>query len=110
MKIEDILAKVAKGETLMKVIPAKSFLVQFDVPEGDLFSLQEGQKVSMELYWETETGKSYSGEILSISYQNSEQKSETDRKTYRAYASIDADERIRVGMTVLLSIPEAQDP
>ena len=101
---------IAKGDTLVQIIPSGSLQVAFEVPEADLFSLREGQKVTMELYWETETGKSYSGEILSISYQNSEQKSETDRKTYRAYASIDADERIRVGMTVLLSIPEAQDP
>ena len=52
---------VAKGDTVMKVIPRDSLQVEFEVPESDLFALREGQKVSMELYWETETGKTYPG-------------------------------------------------
>ncbi len=94
----------AKGDTLMTVTSSDSMTVEFEAPEADLFYLREGMKVSMELYWETETGKTYSGEILSIAYRNTEQKSETDRKTYRVRASIDADERVRAGMTVLVTV------
>lgn len=100
---------VAKGDALMKVIPEGSLQVEFDVPEADLFALREGQQVSMELYWETENGKTYEGEIASISYISAEQKTETDRKTFKAYATINADERIRSGMTVILYVKDA-DP
>ncbi|MBQ9251727.1 MAG: HlyD family efflux transporter periplasmic adaptor subunit [Clostridia bacterium] len=99
---------VAKGDALMKVIPEGSLQVEFDVPEADLFALREGQQVSMELYWETENGKTYEGEIASISYISAEQKTETDRKTFKAYATIDADERIRSGMTVILYVKDAE--
>ncbi len=101
---------IGKGDTLMNVMPASSLQVEFDVPEADLFTLQEGQKVSMELYWETENGKTYSGEIVSIAHVNTEQKTETDRKTYKAYATINADERIRAGMSVILYVEGAKEP
>ena len=101
---------IAKGDTLVKIMPTGSLQVEFDVPEADLFTLQEGQKVSMELYWETENGKTYSGEIVSIAHVNTEQKTETDRKTYKAYATINADERIRAGMSVILYVEGAKEP
>ena len=99
---------IAKGDTLMKVMPSGSLQVSFDVPEADLFSLQEGQKVSMELYWESENGKIYRGEIVSIAHINTETKEATDRKTYKAYASIDADERVRAGMTVIVNVDSTE--
>ena len=103
---------IAKGDILMKGIPASSLEVAFEVPEADLFFLREGQKVSMELYWETESGKRYSGEIRSISRMPTETKETTDRKTYQARASIQADERIRPGMTVIVNVeaPETSLP
>ena len=100
---------IAKGDTLAKVMPSDSLQVAFEVPEADLFTLKEGQKVSMELYWENENGRTYSGEIVSIAHVNTEQKNETDRKTYRAYASINADERIRAGMSVILYVEGAEE-
>ena len=100
---------VAKGDTLMKVMPTESLQVEFDLPESDLFTLHEGQKVSMELYWETENGKTYSGESVSIAHMNTTPKNETDRKTYKAYASINADERVRAGMTVILYVSGMPD-
>ena len=97
----------AKGDTLLKVIPSDSLQVVFEVPEADLFVLKEGQKVRMELYWDNESGISYSGKILSIAHINTETKEATDRKTYKAYASIESDGRIRAGMSVILSVDAA---
>ena len=97
----------AKGDTLMKVIPLESLQVQFSVPESDVLSLKEGQKVKMELYWETESGKTYEGKIVAISHQATEPKTDSDRKTYTVYSSINADERIRAGMTVILYVEGA---
>ena len=77
------------------------------MPEADLFVLKEGQKVRMELYWDNESGISYSGKILSIAHINTETKEATDRKTYKAYASIESDGRIRAGMSVILSVDAA---
>ena len=111
---------VSKGDTLLKVIPSDSLQVAFEVPEADLFSLREGQKVRMELYWDNDNGKMYSGELLSISHINSAAaassgesgtsaaaSSSTERKNYTAYASINADERIRVGMSVTVYVESA---
>jgi len=93
---------VAKGETLLKVCPVSSFEVEFDVPESDVFSLREGQPVTMELYWDNSAGETYRGTIAEISHMTGEQKEKTDRKFYRAYASFTPDERIRLGMTMIV--------
>jgi hypothetical protein len=106
---EAVLDDAYFKDTLAKVMPSDSLQVAFEVPEADLFTLKEGQKVSMELYWENENGRTYSGEIVSIAHVNTEQKNETDRKTYRAYASINADERIRAGMSVILYVEGAEE-
>ena len=103
---------IDKGDTLMKVISSDSMQVEFEVPEADLFILKEGQTVIMELYWETENGKTYSGQITSIAHMNTSQNEESNQKTYTAYATIDADERIRAGMTVIVKVEgtEAHHP
>ena len=110
---------VSKGETLLKVIPSDSLQVAFEVPEADLFSVREGQKVRMELYWDDDHDRRYNGEIISIAHVNTAvaasgsaeasaaSSSSSERKTYTAYASIDADERIRAGMTVTLYVESA---
>ena len=92
----------AKGDALVKICPVNSFLVQFSIPESDLFSLREGQRVTLELYWDNTAGGTYEGTITEISYMTEEQKAETDKKVYRAYASFRPDERIRLGMTMIL--------
>ena len=99
---------IAKGDALMKVMPSESLQVAFEVPEADLFLMEEGQPVTMALYWDSDSDRTYAGTVLSISHINTEVKNETDRKTYRAYASIQADERIRAGMTVVLKIGEKE--
>ena len=93
---------IAKGDILAKLIPANSFQVQFDIPEADLFSLTEGMPVSMELYWDNAVTQTYTGTLTEISHMNEEQKTESDRKVYRAYVTFEPDERIRLGMTMIL--------
>ncbi len=93
---------IGKGEALLKVIPAESFQVQFEMPEADLFTLAVGQEVNMELYWDDEVGKTYPGVLSSISYVSEEAKEGTDRKMYKAYVSFEPDERVRLGMTMMV--------
>ena len=93
---------VTKGDTLMMVAPSKSFQVEFEVPEADLFLLEEGQAVSMELLWDNAAEKNYTGVITGISHMNEDPKEGSDKKLYKAYASFEADERIRLGMTMLI--------
>ena len=102
---------VAKNEILLKLIPTDSLQVEFLVQEADLFLLKEGQKVRMELYWDTEPGRTYDGEITRISHIQEAVKegSSSDRQTYKAYASITADEQLRPGMTVMISVPQTGD-
>ena len=102
---------IEKGDALIKVIPAESFEVQFEVPEGDLFALSEGQAVTMELYWDNAAGGTYTGTIREISHINEEQKESTDKKVYKAYVTFKPDERIRLGMTMILYPgAEAEEP
>ena len=97
---------INKGDTLMKIMPTESLRVEFLVQESDLFLLKEGQKVRMELYWDTEPGRIYEGNITRISHIQEAVKDGTTatRQNYKVYASIQADEQIRAGMTVILSI------
>ena len=99
---------VTKGDTLMKVIPSKSFQVEFEVPEEDLFLLEEGQPVTMELRWDNATERNYTGKLISISHINDDQKEGSDRKVYKAYASFEPDERIRLGMSMLIYLTEKE--
>ena len=103
---------IAKGDILAKIIPTDSLRVEFLVQEADLFLLREGQKVKMELYWDTEQGHYYEGEITRISHVQESVKdgTTTDRKNYKVYASIRADERIRAGMTIIVTVnPGAEE-
>ena len=96
---------IAKGDTLMKILPTDSLQVVFEIQESDLFVLQEGMKVRTELYWETEAGRSYEGEITAISHlSETAQENSTEKKTFKVYASITPDERIRAGMTVVVYV------
>ena len=66
------------------------------------FQMEEGQAVSMELLWDNAAEKNYTGVITGISHMNEDPKEGSDKKLYKAYASFEADERIRLGMTMLI--------
>ena len=100
---------VAKGDILAKISPANTFQVAFQVPEADLFTLREGQKVTMELYWDNEAGETFPGTIASISHMNVEQSGsqtgageKSEKKVYSAYVNFQPDERVRLGMTMII--------
>ena len=101
---------VSKGDTLMTVVPSDSFQVEFEVPEEELFSLKEGQSVTMELRWDSTADKIYSGKIISISHKSEDAKEGSDKTVYKAYASFEPDERIRLGMTMYIYINEDEEP
>ena len=101
---EDIM----KGETLLSIIPLDTLQVEFSIPEADVFLLKKGQPVKMELYWDNEKGRTLEGTITSIARMNTEAEtdSENQRKTYKAYANFPKDERVSVGMTVILYVQD----
>lgn len=101
---------VEKGETLARIVPAESFEVEFEVPEEEMFSLEEGQNVTMELRWDNTAEKTYTGKIISISHQNEDPKEGSDKKVYKAYASFTPDERIRLGMTMYIYVLGKDEP
>ncbi len=100
---------IAKGDTLAKLIPTHSLQVEFSIQEADLFQLREGQPVRMELYWDSEQDHVYDGIITRISHiqEATKEGTTTDRQTYKVYASIEADDRIRAGMSVIVSVNAA---
>ena len=97
--------------SLLKIIPSDSLRVEFTIQEADLFQLSEGQKVRMELYWDSEPDRIYEGEITRISHVQDAVKegATTDRQTYQAYASIKADENIRAGLTMIVTVGAGQE-
>ena len=102
---------IAKGETLLSIIPLDTLQVEFSIPEADVFLLKKGQPVKMELYWDNEKGRTLEGTITSIARMNTEAEtdSENQRKTYKAYANFPKDERVSVGMTVILYVQDESE-
>ena len=107
-------ASVSKGDALIKIYPSDSMQIEFSVPEEDLFDLSEGEAVEIEFYWDDDESMNYKGVISSISHLSEETTSASDKTNYKAYVSFQADERVRLGMSVIVYpngfVPEDEEP
>ena len=107
-------ASVSKGDSLIKIYPSDSMQIEFSVPEEDLFELSEGEAVEIEFYWDNDESMGYKGVISSISHLSEETTSASDKTIYKAYVSFQPDERVRLGMSVIVYpngfVPEDEEP
>jgi hypothetical protein len=95
-------ASVTKGATVIKLYPTDTMQVEISIPEEDLFKLFEGEGVEIEFYWDDEESMNYQGYISSISYLSKETESDSARTNYMAYVTFEHDQRVRMGMSVMV--------
>ena len=93
---------VTKGASLVKMYPTESMQIELSIPEADLFELKEGGQVDIEFTWDNDESMNYKGMISSISHLSEEAASGSDKTIYKAYVTFEPDERVRLGMSVIV--------
>ena len=104
---------VSKGASVIKVYPTESMQIELSIPEEDVFEITEGIPVEIEFYWDNDESMNYKGVISSISHL-SEETSGSEKTSYKAYVTFQPDERVRLGMSVIVYpnsfTPEDEEP
>ena len=107
-------SSVNKGDAVLSVYPDDSLQIEIDVEEYDLGSIGVGDEVRVRFNWDEDGVHDAQGSVNAISYlpesadagAGAEAGSETDA-VYHAYVSFTPDETTRLGMTVVVTVPEA---
>lgn len=114
-----------EGVTLMRLYPASDYRVKISVPEDMLGEINQGDAVQIQFNWDESGSRVYPGTVESISYV-SESQSETQNSTgptgeassqaqssgeasYSAYIRFEADENVRLGMSVSVTLAAGAD-
>lgn len=96
--------RISKGDALLTVYPTSGFSAEFEVPESQLAWIREGSSVT--LYFEQQDeALRYKGTVTSLAYAAREGHVGTEA-AYTALAAFQADENIRLGMSVTVVIDE----
>lgn len=103
-------ATLNKGDTVLSVYPDDSLEIEIDVEEYDLGSIAVGDEVSIRFNWDENGAHDAQGSVRAISYlpESAEagvEASATDA-VYNAYVSFAPDDATRLGMTVVVTVPE----
>ena len=93
-------ATLAKGDVIATAYSRETALAQVAVSESDLYAIQPGDAVTVELNWNQDAGVKYEGKVVSISYLGEIGEEVT---TYNALVEFVPDEGTRYNMTVLVS-------
>lgn len=96
--------QISQNDVLMTVYQPGSYQISMQIPEDMLSTVQAGDPCSIYFNWNEGQGKPFPGTITEISYMSSTAES-GDETTYTAYASFQADETVRLGMTVTVVLP-----
>lgn len=91
-------ASVKAGDTLLTVCPREGYQVMFSVPESALTDVCVGDAVTLRFYQDEENPRDLAGVVESISYVG--QEIPNGETTYEAAVAFEADELVRLGMTV----------
>ena len=94
---------ISKNSVVAVIYPRDAVWVSAKVAEGDLSELRVGQKVLVELDWNTDMGITYEGTVEMISALGSTGEENT---MFPVYVSFRPDEDTRFGMTALISTLE----
>ena len=110
---------VQQGSALVKLYPASGYQIKISVPEDMLSEISEGDQVEIRFNWDEDESKVYSGTVESISYVSESQTEEqsntgqngtasqtqtSSEASYSAYIQFEADESVRLGMSVLVTV------
>ena len=101
-------AAVEKGAKLITIYPDDSLQVQVPVLESDLGSIYVGMPVVIEFSWDSDQNTRADGTVTRISYVNTAAEGATE-PSYIACIAFTPDEKVRLGMTVLVYAQEGAD-
>ena len=104
--------KVSKGDVLLTVYQPDSYQIKFTVDEDLLGTIQVGDPVNIVFNWNEDSGQRYKGTVTSVSYVNdsadstsagSAETTATSTTQYTGYISWEADDSVRLGMSVTIT-------
>jgi multidrug resistance efflux pump len=106
--------KVSKGDVLLTVYDPASYQIEFTIDEDLLSSVEAGDTVNIVFQWNEDTGTAIQGTVTSISYISDStsattsdtgqgDSSETTATKYTGYVAFQADDTVRIGMSVTVS-------
>ena len=101
-------AAVEKGAKLITIYPDDSLQVQVPVLESDLGSIYVGMPVVIEFSWDPDQNTRSDGKVTRISYVNTAAEGAAE-PSYTACIAFTPDEKVRLGMTVLVYAQEGAD-
>lgn len=96
-------SSVAKGAKLITVYPEGSFQIEVLVSELDLNDIREGDTVAVEFDWDADGAVRFTGKVRSISHVNAQAEGASSSSAqYSAYIDFEADDSVRLGMSVIV--------
>ena len=96
--------KVNQGDVLLTVYPAGSYIICFTVPEDSLSTVKAGDSVKITFNWNEDEASETHGTVTEISYVSDEATQTSTSTTYSGYAAFEADESVRIGMNVVVTV------
>ena len=108
---------VNKGDTILSVYPDDSLEIEIDVEEYDLGAIAVGDDVRVSFNWDEDGTHDTDGNVRMISYLSSASSSTAGEETtvsssdavYKGYITFTPDESVRLGMTVIVTVPDAEE-
>lgn len=96
--------KVQKGDVLATLYQTGDYQVKFSIPEDMLSTVRVGSKATLYFNW-NEDNTPYPGTVTEVSYL-AETNAETGETAYSGYIAFDADESVRIGMSVTVMLDD----
>ncbi len=105
-------ATVNKGDAILSVYPDDSLEIEIDVEEYDLGAIAVGDEVRISFNWDEEGAHDAGGSVRMISYlstaSSGEEGASSSDAVYKGYVAFTPDESVRLGMTVVVTVPNTQ--
>ena len=102
--------KVAKGDVLLTVYKPTDYQIAFSVDEDLLSTVDVGDVVNITFHWDEDTASAVQGTVTDISYVSETGTASTttgsttsSSTTYQGYIAFEADDSVRLGMSVTIS-------
>lgn len=92
-------SSVSKGTTLMSVYPNSALQIEVLIPEYDLLSIAEGDRVKIGFNWDEGSEQMYEGTVSMISHMSQDTNGEV---AYKGYIDFAPGADVRLGMTVVV--------
>jgi len=97
-------SSISKGNTLITVYPRDKMQVEIEIDEYDLVDIQEGDLMSLQFNYSDASTDDAEGTVSMIS--NVSASTDTSDVTYKAYVDFIANDKVRLGMTVVATVED----